>query len=475
MKKLFIAAFLVLFSLYSNAQNWSLASYGKNYFFNLKAGQQPQATTYQKTGFKLDSLEINNSDSIYHTSKHLVPSPNTSFYACDTLVETFFGLSYQQTANGTILTTLGGDSLYFPDFSTIQTNWRLLTLSNGAYFEGTILTRDTLSFKGVIDSVQYYKISFYDSSGNIDHSVLGDTLSILKQSGQLTTYDWSNFGDSVTFQYKQLPKTLLTKREVYNFNVGDEIHYTIYQLSNPTDYKNIKILSKSLFPDSVTYMVDVKSEYNYLDYSIWPPLRTSFYSYQDTITYSNLDVKVGDLPYQLSSKYGGIDYYINSFNMTNRKGYTYRLEGIFYDSLINLYCGNFSYKERTYIEGLGSIDYNYNWNGGGNSTYDRETIVYYKKGNYTWGTPHIITGIEKQQAKSSKPWFYPNPAKDKLHLMDNLKFSEVQILDIKGQLVQQFENPISEIDVSSFKAGVYVFKAILIDGTINQEKLIIQH
>ncbi len=445
------------------AQNWSLASDGEDYFFD------------SNTGFKLDSLTTQNSDSIYYTSKQLVYESRTQFRICLTLAETSFGLSYQRKLGETIITTLNGDSLHFPDFSSILNNWRLLTLSSGAYYEGTMLLRDTISFKGAIDSVQYYKISFYDSSGTLNSSVLGDTLSLLKQSGQLSTYAWTNFSDSTALLFEQLPKDLLSKREVYNFDVGDEIHYTIYHDHfNPTDYKNIEILSKSLTSDSVTYIVDVDFEDNYYDIITFQ-LATSYHSYRDTITYNNLDFKVGGLPNHLNPKYGGEDFDVSNSNMTNREGYTYLLGGIHYDTTNNRYCKNTrSGLERTYVVGLGSLDYSYSYFGSGGVYFDRETITYYKKGNYSWGTPNIITGIDKQQQDIQVPWFYPNPAKERIQLESSLSINELRIYNNKGQLVKEFYNPNQSIKLTQLLNGLYIIEAVDVNGQIKRNKLLIQ-
>jgi len=105
-------------------------------------------------------------------------------------------------------------------------------------------------------------------------------------------------------------------------------------------------------------------------------------------------------------------------------------------------------------------------------------LVYYKKGNTTWGNPLIITDISDiEQLKNIQ--VYPNPANDYI----NVKFCDnsnsdcfISIYNIQGKLMisRKLELIDSKIYISDFKTGIYIFKIFDNEKVLKLDKLIIE-
>jgi hypothetical protein len=83
------------------------------------------------------------------------------------------------------------------------------------------------------------------------------------------------------------------------------------------------------------------------------------------------------------------------------------------------------------------------------------TLVYYKKGNTTWGTPLTIVGIENE-AEKTEIEVYPNPANNFLYIKNVTPDSNFEIWDITGKTVAQgMFSHANTISVQNLTKGVY--------------------
>jgi hypothetical protein len=97
-------------------------------------------------------------------------------------------------------------------------------------------------------------------------------------------------------------------------------------------------------------------------------------------------------------------------------------------------------------------------------------LVYYKKGDVTWGTPYVISDIEEI---NSEPNFelYPNPVTERLFIKttaENIPYT-FSLWDLSGKLL--YESVIEEIDcyltdINPF-AGFYYYRIIDRSGRIS--------
>jgi hypothetical protein len=66
---------------------------------------------------------------------------------------------------------------------------------------------------------------------------------------------------------------------------------------------------------------------------------------------------------------------------------------------------------------------------------------------------------------------YPNPTSDILNFQTNEDINQLKIYSITGQLLQSFEKPAKQINLSNFTQGIYKLK-LDINGKIITKKLI---
>lgn len=467
MRKLLLA--LLLFPcLNSFSQNWEVVQPANNYFFTLDSNQTNQVAFDEFAGFEVDSSYSIAGDSIYLLSKKL--RPLNTLNACDTLVETYFGTTVIKQPNSTFLLNLNNDSIHFPKIHIQLNDWVLYQFSNGEYINAHIFHADTVSFKQNLDSIIWIRLTKHDTS----HARIGtmdDTISILKNNGWYKTLNWTHFPDSSkTYTYHRSEFELMTKYDVYNFNPGDEFHLTIREYNDPPDFMNIKILQRNVRGDSVTYVRDIKDETNIYDGSIWPPVRTSYSHYTDTITYSNINQLMGGLP----EAFGPNSRFVLTRNVfttngSDRFGYTLE-EG--YNFFANQYCAASAVTETTVIKGCGSLDYSYS---NGSSFYIHEQLMYYKKGTHTWGTPHLITGIKSNVQSSHNNYkVYPNPAQRKIRIESSTPLKSARFYDMSGRLIKNVSiQQKNALDVSGLSVGLYFIEIEQADGKIFKDKLII--
>ena len=114
---------------------------------------------------------------------------------------------------------------------------------------------------------------------------------------------------------------------------------------------------------------------------------------------------------------------------------------------------------------------------------------------YAWSLYRLLTGerlpvlrgmsipegldfhSEKQKEYSSKE-VYPNPATDELNIRlgNNVKIKIVDIYSIKGERVfsGEFDRSFAKIDISRLVSGVYIVTILKDDGSILNEKVIIE-
>jgi hypothetical protein len=66
---------------------------------------------------------------------------------------------------------------------------------------------------------------------------------------------------------------------------------------------------------------------------------------------------------------------------------------------------------------------------------------------------------------------YPNPTSGKLAIDSSLSIEQVQVYNMAGQAVGRFENA-SEIDLSNYTSGIYLFQIYGSDGSVTLEKVV---
>jgi hypothetical protein len=112
----------------------------------------------------------------------------------------------------------------------------------------------------------------------------------------------------------------------------------------------------------------------------------------------------------------------------------------------------------SYVRGLGGPYYYCDdWRYGR----DIRELVYYKKGDKTWGTPLVITSVENVEKEESIILF-PNPVRDILQIQfTEFKNSPIlQLMDLQGRLLmeKELEANANFVDLSAFSTGMYIYR-----------------
>lgn len=105
-------------------------------------------------------------------------------------------------------------------------------------------------------------------------------------------------------------------------------------------------------------------------------------------------------------------------------------------------------------------------------------LVYYKKGNTSWGTPLLVTGVSDVKT-ANKLEVFPNPADDIIYITSNesnIKQGVFKLFDGMGRTIktEYFSGVNSKINLSGVPAGVYFYEVRDNKEVLRTDKLIIR-
>lgn len=405
-----------------------------------------------------------------------------------------------------------GDNLFFNknnDTIRIKTavlpgeTWVCFRFSGGNYIESTVISGSSELFLGILDSVKTITFQLKDAGGNnISHPINQESLKISKDYGMVRALNFYLFPDMTENTpafteyfsgYDLIGLTNpnaglqnLTWSEVYDFEIGDELHSYSYSSFAPpwTEYifKNIKkIIEKHVYPngDSVKYKYE-----NCWRYTISSETDTNVIFKQDTtiqVIYAHnyyFDV-LADEP-AFSEDF--IIHFIENFlydNTTRAKLIPVDLSFGYEDSCASQILSD-GVPSDYYLEGLGGPYWeDINW--GLFQNYCE--LVYYKKGEIEWGIPYncdsLLVGEKIFTVANSEISLFPNPVDESFSIaVKNPEYLPANLLltNIFGNMVksQPIERENSEVDCRFLKSGLYLYRLILKSGDNIFGKVIIQ-
>lgn len=306
-------------------------------------------------------------------------------------------------------------------------------------------------------------------------------LKISKNHGMISGYNFLHFPELKT-EFSQLDtflitgqisntssKANLTAHEIYNYEIGDEIHTHERYITWPegtvyTDEKIIRnVVSKQYNNDST----EITYEFNQCDKSGRK---------QTTYTYDLSSTNLSDLPFEpkiieeVSYKTLNLNQmgkHSNEFRFKDFGGeYRYRNDSCYAYICVDKKSSKiiksipFVMQSGMYIEGLGGPYYDR----GLMFVMDSRSLIYYKKGDKEWGTPFscddiIISSLNKLAETIE---VYPNPASNYItieidELTDNL---EIAFYTMQGKklYVNCLNTGKNIIPISSFPIGAIVYE-----------------
>ena len=111
-------------------------------------------------------------------------------------------------------------------------------------------------------------------------------------------------------------------------------------------------------------------------------------------------------------------------------------------------------------------------------TSESRELVYYKKGDKTWGRPLIVSCIYDTQTKSELSVF-PNPTNDYLNINYNksgFNTLTIKIYDILGELVkiENLKSDNKSINLTELKKGIYFYQVLENGRVVKADKLMVE-
>ena len=375
------------------------------------------------------------------------------------------------------------DSVRINTKAALNQSWRLFDQPN-YYLEGKVTSIGQDSVLGMPDQIKIITIQAKDYNGvNISHKFNNKQFKLSEHYGLSQVYDIYKIPSDTVF-YSLIGKASpalgvqdLTWQEVYDFDPGDEFHHfssywynsgqwfeqertwTIKRILDKTVYGNI---------DSVTYL----TEFCYKKGVRSGPDSWTYSYHFDTITEKykfNLPVKdscdLRKLPNELLDNHLYTYRYLGYYHSNGRplkyiKSRCYSWYQGCYNMLDEYIWKGDLYK---YAKGIGSVLQEQVSDEYHHST----SLVYYKKGNETWGTPvandcHILVGTDPPVTSAVKSIkIIPNPVRDKAEVLvsglNDCGIYWVQITDVYGRevLKKQFSSSSFTIDCMGLAKGLY--------------------
>jgi len=389
------------------------------------------------------------------------------------------------------------DTITINTLAGLNDSWTAYRVSGSLFIEASVIKYDTMTFLGICDSVKTIGFQSYDADTNLlDIDVNEMQLIISKNYGFVKMLNFYLFPDyEVNYTGDQLkeytlvglsnPQTgiqNLTWFNVYDFQVGDELHilqesdywydtYNGYSIVNKAIYK---YLERNNYADSITYCYSRKQSISSTTYD-----SSSFVFFDDTLTSVILPDSLFDL---LPGEPVVDDYRVYSYTMSNESVLSkIRLSAtesyvLSEDSCWQFILADGCLSDYQYLKGLGGPYYSCS-DGFGMGGYAKK-LVYYKKGDTTWGNPLTVNGISDTEVQHPIT-IYPNPANRNINIIveDNSCCDyTVYFYDIKGRLIKtkHFDTDRSTIDIGDLSKGVYLLKIADQNEVIKMHRLIVE-
>ena len=355
------------------------------------------------------------------------------------------------------------DSIFINTTAGLNDSWIFYKPDTGAVYTAVVTDTAEIEFLGITDHIKTVTITGNGQSYSLELS---------QKHGFLKTInfrEFPGFGEN-TYQVCEhllvglsnpvLGIQFLSSNDYFNFDIGDEFHFSFYiwtgGAGDYSGYKTKKILSKQI---NGQYGL----EYTYERYE-WGNINSpegGYVFYHDTITQNYHDYFENDsiMPFE---NYSGEEF-PQRYLLSNDR-YNGRLLKTFGSSLLrkqdSCYILDFeSSGENRWIQGVDYSFRSYDGEGGWS-----ETLVYFKKGDETWGVklnPPI--SVEEFDAPDAIK-VYPNPATDFLNItckspadIDNVVAFDVNGIKTRLNPVNTSQNNLL-LDIRNLKKGLYVIQ-----------------
>ncbi len=524
MKKL-LTLLTLLFIVHSTfGQNWNCFLPAQKQFFT-------NSNNYLR-GMRIDSVRTNGTDTVYYPF-HSIRGYINLVVAIDSNGGSWLGKKVIEQTDGTFLfDDIWNDTVIIKTQANIGDSWIFYNDTSSVYYVANVVSADTASIIGVLDSVKNISITAYNGTNVVSNSPINNLSIVLsKNHGFVKVFDlytfpyhdsdygYTNFNDYFFYmvstvhgfppfsgpnfspytinsyqQFTQVSFHYPSQDEIYSYNPGDIIGgtycytsgYGQYYCQNGID----SIITKTNITNGTSYTARIARQT--VDY---PQQSAPVYS---TVSYGSSSFQYTDttllfdstkMPEEWNAAYS---YYFvandssncfvsNLYEFDNSYVYQdYSTSGGF--PILFEYCG---IDINIYKVGVGIIDVETYWGdpfptppAPGCWSEISKGWACKKNGIACSGCPTLGLGVQGLVSSQNSIQVYPNPANDELSVkMPDNAAHTIYLLNMLGQTVYSLQTQLAEtsISVSGLAEGVYIIKVADENGVGLSKKVIIQH
>jgi len=456
-----ICCFLIVFVFLDDSFLSSQIPYE---LFNSKSiqfyGKYPftSGSNFYLRGLKPDSVKISGTDSIYFQYK-TTTSPYTTTTCVNSRDPSWTGIVTKRRTNGDyVFYNSFNDSILIKTQFSVGSNWVYYTNPlNGNYLVATV-SQKTFSptYDNYSDTVKIITFQNYNNLNQpIHHYYNSQKFVLSKTQGLIRCGAFFNFPSDTTIYNRSYGK-ILKRMDIYNYNVGDEIHtqtscYNFTTLIN-TSWFSFLITSKVFVnPDSVFYTINRQSFSGTLS-----PVTSTTLSYGQL---SQLLYKA--MPSQTNlngTKNIELSYRVDNYNTPCQR---------FVVSEANAYppgvSGNDSCLIPNLVSPVSALPY-FIENVGAFSSSPISTglhcntgVAFAKISGVVCGSPLTLALNTDTYSVSENLNIYPNPASSILNVANigKGKIETAEVYDMIGRKVLVQNENTSQINIQNLEQGVY--------------------
>ncbi len=487
-------------SLLSLAQNYQPVNSGRTALF--------YDSVYNVYSLKMDSVKIVGEDSI-HFPFQIFQSVNLGSYDRANIIDgSWIGKEIVQNNPGwTIFHNKSMDSCFIKTNAELHEQWVSFSIYDSLTIVSEVISFDTCTFLGLTDSVKRISFTCYDRNMNLLNCSLNNLQIVLsKNYGLIKTLNFYHFPGlvAITYYNKQVieldlagltnPNAGIKNIEwddIYNMQIGDEIHWRSYNENNFKEYSSSeylyidKYIGRQDLEDTIEFTIN--RHRHYVGQFGYTSSTIEFTTILDT-TYTLLWKCIYDSTLRHIHGQPVIRY--NQYHLPHKGSFWSMKNGMVMKKSVIGDCRVMVFESETgywhvpldfyycsdiiYFEGLGG-PYYYTSNSDGES---RRDLIYFKKENLEWGTPYIFSK-SVLPSETREIFVFPNPANEKITVkIANImvKASDLSITDIAGRrlLSIQLNSESNEINIENLSSGIYLYNIVSKYGVIKSGKLIIE-
>jgi hypothetical protein len=432
--------------------------------------------TNRITGLRIDSVKITSDTILYPFATIQEISPDGCFSPYEA---SLIGKKVVIKPDGSnLFFNRNGDTISLKTQAQIDESWIAFLRADNFQVEAKVKSVSFEDFLGLKDSVKTITFRVIGKQGNtIDHDLNSLKVKISKNYGFVETLNFYLFPDFIVNyppdRLEQYTLAGLTNPEagvqnlnwfdVYNFNIGDEIHvqelkiqYGPFSFLKEYDNRCIyKYIERTDYADSIVYHYARKQSIETVTND--SSLLVTFNDTVRSVILANPDFdKLPGEP--VINTYSVYAFYMRDDEFPKKIDPS-DIEIFFLnENCFSVPVIEGCLHEKLYIAGLGG-PYYYCTGYFGDS--EERKLVYYKKGETEWGERLAITSVSDYRMNNSLQVF-PNPAKEKITIYSqSSRILEVEIYDLTGTCLYRNLNADSnriDLNTDNFPKGMYVLK-----------------